>query len=203
MEDVVRMGSAFGRAPRSSRWRLLGTLVLVFAMVAPLLVACAPDAKSAASANKAKLDTELHTASTAAGVPTRRLAPIIAQENALAASTAHGSSSAYQAAADGYTKLYQQVVALEQLTPSQAQALAASDLSALQAALATTEHAGIADVTTAAQLFDSSVPLAQVQLASAKTTKDFFAVDGYLLDQNAAVTQILPDYQRSRRSPHK
>lgn len=175
---------------------LLTALVLVLAMIIPLLAACAPDAKSAASANKAKLDTELHTASTVAGVPARRLAPIIAQENALAASAASGSGSAYQTAANGYASLYQQVVALEQLTPGQAQAMAASDLSTLQADLSVAERAGIADVTTAAQLFAPSVPLAQEQLAAARTTKQYFAVDGYLLDQNAAVTQILPDYQQ-------
>ncbi|HET9109763.1 MAG TPA: hypothetical protein VFN78_02950, partial [Ktedonobacterales bacterium] len=165
-------------------------------MVAPLLTACAPDAQSAANANKTKLDTELHSASTVVGVPARRLALISAQESALAASTSSGSSAAYQAAADGYAKLYTQVVALEKLTPSEAQAQAASDLSALQASLATTEGAGITDVTSAAKRFDPSVPLAQQRLAAAKTTKDYFTVDGYLLDQSAAVTQILPDYQQ-------
>ncbi len=164
-------------------------------MIVPLLAGCAPDAKSAASANKAKLDTELHTASTVAGLPARRLAPIIAQENALDAGTASGANASYQAAADGYTKLYNQVVTLENMTPSEAQAQASNDLSALQSSLATTESAGIAGVTAAAKLFDPSVPLAQQRLAAAKTAKDYFAVDGYLLDQSAAVTQILPDYQ--------
>jgi hypothetical protein len=165
-------------------------------MVVPLLTACGPDAKSAASTNKAKLDAELHTATSVAGVPKRRLAPIIAQENTLASGTSSGTSSAYQAAADGYSKLYDQVVALEQVTPSQAQAFATSDLSTLQSSLAAAEGTGIAAVTAAAKLFDASVPAAQQQLAAAKTTKDYFAVDGYLLDQNAAVTQISPDYQQ-------
>jgi L,D-transpeptidase catalytic domain len=164
-------------------------------MAAPLLASCGPDAQAAASANKTKLDAELHTASTKAGVPARRLAPIITQEESLAATTASGSNSAYQTAADGYTTLYNQVLALEKLTPSQAQAQVTSDLSTLQAALATTENAGIADVTTAAKLFDPDVQVAQQQLAVAKTTHDYFAVDGYLLDALAAVTQMLPDYQ--------
>jgi hypothetical protein len=165
-------------------------------MIVPLLASCTPDAKSAASSNKTKLDTELHTASTKAGVPARRLAPIIAQENALAASTSSGSSSAYQTAADGYSKLYDQVVVLEKLTPSQAQALASNDLSALQSSLATTESAGIGDVTSAARLFEPSVQVAEQQLATAKSTKDYFNVDGYILDQSAAVTLILLDYQQ-------
>jgi hypothetical protein len=176
--------------------RLVGALFLSLSLVAPLLSACGPDAKSTATANKAKLDTELHTATVKAGIPTLRLAPIVAQESSLAASTSSGSSSAYQSAADGYSKLYDQVVALEKMSPSQAQAQATSDLNTFQTDLAAAKSAGIADVTTEARLFDPSVPLAQQQLAAATTTKDFFAVDGYLLDQSAAVTQILPDYQQ-------
>ncbi|HEU0028054.1 MAG TPA: L,D-transpeptidase [Ktedonobacterales bacterium] len=194
------MGSVMGRAPNpsraGSRLRFAGALLLLLSMLAPLLTACEPDAKSAANANKTKLDTELRTASTVAGVPARRLDPIIAQENSLAANTSSGSNSAYQSAADGYTKLYNQVIALEKMTPSEAQAQASGDLSALQSSLATTESSGIADVVTAAKLFDPTVPEAQQRLAVAKTTKDFFAVDGYILDQSAAVTLILPDYQQ-------
>ncbi len=170
--------------------------MLLLGVVVPLLNGCGPDAKSAAAKNKAKLDTALHAASGTAGVPARRLAPIIAQENSLNAATASGSNSVYQAAANGYTTLYNQVVALEKLTPSEAQAQAASDLSALQSALATTEGAGVADVTAAAKLFDGSVTTARQRLAAAKTTQDYFAVDGYLLEQSAAVTQMLPDYQQ-------
>ncbi|HEY7849684.1 MAG TPA: hypothetical protein VIC27_06430, partial [Ktedonobacterales bacterium] len=196
MSMVSALASVRRPSRAGSRTRLVGTLVLALSLAAPLLTGCSLFAQSAASSNKAKLDTELHTASAVTGVPARRLAPIIAQESALDASTASGSNDAYQAAADGYTKLYNQVVALEKLTPAQAQAQAASDLSALKSALATTESAGIADVTTAAQSFDPTVPVAQQQLASATTTKEYFAVDGFLLDQSAAVTQILPDYQQ-------
>ena len=184
----------------SAQTRLVGSFVLLLCMAAPLLSSCSLDgqsaAQSAASANKAKLDTELHAASAKAGVPARRLAPLIAQETTLAASTSNGSTSAYQSAAAGYTTLYTQVVALENLTPDQAHALAASDLSALQSSLATTERAGIDDVTSQARRFDPTVPQAQQQLAAATTTKEDFAVDGYVLDQLAAVTQILPIYQQ-------
>ena len=195
----LRFGSACGQALCSSgggsRQRLIGTLFLLLAMVAPLLAACAPDAQSAASANKAKLDAELHTAS-AAGVPTQRLALIAEQESALAASTSGGSNSAYQAAANGYTTLYNQVVALEKLTPDEALTQALSDLRTLQASLATTEGANIVDVTTAAKRFEPAVSTAQQRIAQASTTKAYFAADGYILDQNAAVTQMLPDYQQ-------
>jgi hypothetical protein len=190
-----------GRASHSlllrtgSRLRLVAALLLLLCVVAVALAACGPDAKLTASNNKSKLDSELTKAGTVAGVPSRRLAPIISQEDSLAANTATGSNSAYQAAADGYAKLYSQVVALEKSTPSQAEAMASSDLSQLQAALATTEGSTISDVVTAAKEFDADVPLAQDWLTSAKTTKDYFTVDNYVLDQLAAVTQILPDYQ--------
>src|SRR5262249_3866220 len=99
MEDGVRMGYAMERALRSvragSRRRLIGALFLLLMMASALLAACTPDAKSLADTNKAKLDTELHSASTVAGVPALRLAPIVSQENALAAATSSGSGSSY------------------------------------------------------------------------------------------------------------
>ena len=189
-------GGASRPARAGSRTRLVGSLLLGLAIVIPLLSGCSGNAKSTATKNKAKLDAELHTASVTAGVPARRLAPIIAQENVLDANTASGANSAYQAAANGYDSLYKQVVTLVKMTPSQAQAQAASDLSALQSTLSATEGAGIADVTAAAKRFDATVPQAQQRLAAAKTTQDYFAVDGYILDQSAAVTQMVPDYQQ-------
>jgi hypothetical protein len=179
-----------------SRVRLAGALVLLLCIAALLLASCTPDAQAAASSNKVKLDAELQSASAKAGVPARRLAPIIAQESALEANASGGSNAAYQAAADGYTTLYTQVVALENMTTPQAQAQASSDLSVLQSSLAAAENSGITDVSTAAKLFDPSVPQAQQRLAAAKSTHDYFAVDGYILDQSAAVTLLLPDYQQ-------
>lgn len=199
MQDSLRMGYVGGGAsgpPRAgSPIRLAGALLLALALFTPLLSACAPDAATTAQTNKTKLDNEL-TAATKAGVPARRLEPIIAQEDALAASTSGGSTGAYQTAATGYTTLYNQVVALTKQTPDQAQAQTTSDLGALKAALATAEGAGYADVTTAAQQFDPSVPVATQQLAAATTTRQYFAADGYILDQLAAVNLILPDYQQ-------
>ncbi len=199
MQDSSRMGFAGGRMsgpPRTgSPIRLAGALLLALTLFVPLLSACAPDAASTAQTNKTKLDTEL-SAATRAGVPARRLEPIIAQEDTLAASASGGSTGAYQTAAAGYTTLYNQVVALTKLTPGQAQAQTTSDLSALQSSLATAKGAGYADVTTAAQQFDPSVAVAQQQLTAASTTKAYFAADGYILDQLAAVNLILPDYQQ-------
>jgi hypothetical protein len=185
-----------GRAPRSSHRatpiRLAAALCLLISVGVGLLTGCAPDAKSAAQQNKTKLDTELTTAQNKAGVPAILLAPIVAQENTLATS----SGTNYQSAADGYTTLYNKVVALEKLTPSQVQARATTDLQTLQASLATTEGSGVADVTTAAKVFDPTVTQAQQQLDAAKSAKDYFAADGYILQQSGAVTQILPVYQQ-------
>jgi hypothetical protein len=191
-----------GRASHSvvsytgSRLRLVAALLLLLSVVAVLLAGCGPDAKLTASHNKSKLDTELAKARTVAWVPAVRLAPIISQEDALAANTASGQDSAYQAAADGFAKLYSRVVALDSSTPSQAQAMTASDLNQLKSSLTTADSSSIPDVVTAARQFDPSVPQAQSWLTSAQTTKEYFSVDGYVLDQLAAVTQILPDYQQ-------
>ncbi len=194
------MRTPMGRAPRplqaGSHKRLVVALLLLLSVAAALLSGCTPNAKTAASQNKTELDTALHAASTKAGVPALRLAPIIAQEDTLAASTSSGSSSAYQAAADGYVKLYNQVVALENLTSSGAKALASSDLSSLQSSLATTGSSDISDVSSKAKLFNPFVPVAQQQFAAATTAKEYFAVDSYVLDQMAGVKAILPDYQQ-------
>jgi hypothetical protein len=167
--------------------------MLLLLMTAPLLVACSTDAKATATQSKSKLDSALQSAS-AAGVPVLRLAPIIAQEETLAAATASGTNSSYQAAADGYSKLYNQVNTLEKMTPSQAQAQATGDLSTLQSSLATAQSSGIADVVNAGKLFAPSIPQAQQQLAAATTTKQYFTVDGYILTQLSAVTQLGPIY---------
>ena len=199
MEDVLRMGSPTDCEPCPARarspWRLIGALILLLLVTAPMLVACSTDAKAAASQNKTMLDSALHSA-TAKGIPALRLAPIIAQEETLAASTATDSNSAYQAAADGYSKLYNQVVNLEKMTPSEAQAQASGDLSTLESSLATAESSGVADVVNAARLFTPIVPVAQQQLSAAKTAKEYFTVDGYILTQLSAVTQLTPIYQQ-------
>ncbi len=40
------------------------------------------------------------------------------------------------------------------------------------------------------------MPVAQQQLAAAKTTKEYFTVDEYILEQLAAITQMTPDYNQ-------
>ena len=93
---------------------------------------------------------------------------------------------AYEAAA------YDQVVALEQMTPDQVQAKASDDLQALTQALQSVQDQGFVEAAT----FQPRVQQAQQQLAAATTKSDYFAADGYILDQDAAVTQIVPVYHQ-------
>ena len=78
MEDRLRRRSTLRRVPApppshlGASLCLIWVLFLVVTLIAPLLTGCAPDAQSTAHTNKAKLDAELHAASTQAGVPARR-----------------------------------------------------------------------------------------------------------------------------------
>jgi hypothetical protein len=180
-----------------SRGRGARTLWALITVVAVLVSACASSAPSdstgsAAQQNKAKLDAALQHAQTSAGVPPTVLQPIETQERALAAGIANGSDKSGQAAASGYAQLYTQVVALEQMTPDQAKAKASSDLQALTQALQAVQDQGFVEAAT----FQPHVQQAQQQLDAATTKSDYFAADGYILDQTAAVTQIIPVYHQ-------
>src|SRR5262249_40897508 len=154
--------------------------------------ACAADTRQAAQRERARLDTELQTARTDAGVPEGLLLPIEAQERALAASMASGSDKAYQDATTGYTRLYNQVVALGRMTPDQARTQTQTDLQELNAAIQEIQKQGFTKTAT----YQGRLQQAQQQFASAKTTKDYFQVDGFVQAQAAAVEQIEPVYQR-------
>jgi hypothetical protein len=167
----------------------LGLLIVVLGAT---LVGCGPDAHAAAQQNKTRLDNELHTARTTAGVPDGLLQPIETQEKALDAGTKGGSDNAYQLAADGYAKLYKQVVALENMTPNQARAQASGDLQTFTAALQQVQTAGFSE----AKPFAQQLPQAQQRLDAAKTTKDYFAADDFILQQTTAVQQIIPVYHQ-------
>jgi len=180
---------------RGSGRRWVGALyVLIIAVV--LLSGCAPgtqpSVRSAAQQNKAKLDAELRKAQTTSGIPKSVLHPIETQESALAASVTNGSDKNGQAAAKGYAILYDQVVALERMTPDQAKAKASSDLQTLTQALKAVQDQGFTEAAT----FQPRVQRAQQQIATATTTNAYFTADAYILDQSAAVTQILPVYQQ-------
>src|SRR5258708_1972445 len=191
------LSTGLSRVRVGSRGRGVRTLWALIAAVAVLVSACASSplsdsTDSAATHNKAKLDAELQHAQTNAGIPPTVLQPIKTQESALAAGIAYGSDKTGQTAAAGYTKLYDQVVALEQMTPDQVQAKASGDLQALTQPLQSVQNHGFVEAAT----FQPHVQQAQQQLAAATTKQGYFAADGYILDQDAAVTQIVPVYHQ-------
>jgi hypothetical protein len=183
-----------GRQPARARVRLAGSLCLLLVLLAAQLSGCAPDARSAAQQNKAKLDSALQKARSSVGIPDALLKPIETQEQSLAAGTANGSDTTYQNAANGYATLYDQVVALEGLTKDQVQARATSDLQTLTKDVQQAQ--AVQQVASEVAPFAQNLQQARQQLAAATTTKDFFAADGYILDQDAAVTQIVPISQQ-------
>src|SRR5258706_1217202 len=198
MEHKQQAGSPSRRTHHNHRdggRRGVGALYVVIAAVV-LLSGCAPSTqpsgRSAAQQNKVKLDAELRKAQTTAGIPKAVLHPIETQESALAASVTNGADKNGQAAAKGYANLYDQVVALERMTPDQAKAKASSDLQTLTQALKAVQDQGFTEAAT----FQPRVQQAQQQIATATTTKAYFTADAYILDQSAAVTQILPVYQQ-------
>ncbi|HEY2596237.1 MAG TPA: L,D-transpeptidase [Chloroflexota bacterium] len=174
----------------SGKTRLVMALLLALAVGATLLSGCAPSVQAAVGQNKAKLDAEIHNAELTVGVPATLLTSIASQEDTLAAGVADGTDASGQAAATGYARLYDQVVALEQLTPSQIRERATLDLQALALALQQVAGQGFTEVPT----FQANYQQAQQQLGAAQSTKELFAADGYVLDQAGAVSQIIPVY---------
>ena len=179
-----------GRAPR--RFRYLSALSLAVLALSILMTACAPDASQTAQTSKAKLDKELTTARSNPGVPESLLAPLVAQEQTLAAGTSKGTDASYQNATAGYNRLYNQVVALEHMSPDKAKALTTTDLQQLQTAIQAIDKQGFVEATDYRKRMDT----AQQQLTTAQTAKDYFKVASYVEGQIAAVSQIKPVYQQ-------
>jgi hypothetical protein len=173
----------------------LSALGVVIILASVLLSACDPGdpgVHNAAQQNKAKLDRALQTARTTYFVPDSLLLPIQTQEHTLAAGVASGSDASYQSAAAGYTRLYNQVLADEQMTPAQAQALTSTDLQQFSSALQQVQNQGFIE---AAQ-YTSKQQQAQQQFTVATTTKDYFQIARFVEAQLAAVNDIDPVYQQ-------
>ena len=186
------------RINSSSAARFSGKLGLLILAAMILLSGCSQSVSNdlaAANMNKAKLDNELHAAQVSYGIPTPLLQPIEQQESVLAAAEADGSDKTGQSAAKGYAKLDQQLVAMEKLTPTQIQQKATLDLQAFTQALQKVQAQGFVEANT----FQPHLQQAQQQLAAAATAKEYFAVDGYIVDQSNAVSQIIPIYQQMQK----
>lgn len=190
---ILARRGVFARYERMRRLvRRVSILSLAVLAMSIVLSACAPAASQTAQANKAKLDTELATARTNPGVPDSLLAPIVAQEQTLAAGTSKGTDASYQTATAGYTRLYNQVVALEQTSPDKAKTQANTDLQQLTAAIQAMNKQGFVEVA----LYQQRLDQAQTQLSTAQTTKDYFKVASYAEAQTAAVNQLEPVYKQ-------
>lgn len=174
------------------RFRYLSTLGLAVLAIGILLTACAPDANSTAQTNKTRLDRELAAARVNPGVPESLLAPLVAQEATLDAGTAKGTDASYSAAAAGYARLYNEVVALAQMSPDKAKTLANSDMQQLASAIQAIDKQGFVE----ANDYKQRMTTEQQQLATAQTTRDYFKVASYVEGQLAAVNQIEPVYQQ-------
>ena len=186
------------RINSSSAARFSGRLGLFILAAMILLSGCSQSTSNdlaAANMNKVKLDNELHTAQVSYGIPTPLLQPIEQQESTLAAAVADGSDKTGQSAANGYVKLDQQVVSMEKLTPAQIQQKATLDLQAFTQALQKVQAQSFVEANT----FQTHLQLAQQQLAAATTAKEYFAVDGYIVDQTNGVSQIIPIYQQMQK----
>lgn len=185
----------YARAARSARMpRFLATIGLGALLLSIVLSACAPSPSDVAQQNKARLDQELHNASTNMSVPDLLLQPIERQEQTVAAGTKKGSDASYQSAAASYTQLYNQVVAIEKWTPAQAHTQANADLKQLVTSVQDVQNQGFAEAGGYAQRLQQ----AQQQFSSAKTTKDYFKLDTFVQGQLAAIKQIDPVYQQMR-----
>jgi len=175
--------------------RLVSLLSLGLLLLSALLSACAQDTSAAADRAhqaQARLDQEMQTARTHLHVPDGLLQPIVDQEHTLTVGTKPGTVKAYQDAATDYAHLYDQVVAIEHMTPQQAQAQAQKDMQRFTASLQHVQDQGFVE---AAQ-YQQGLQKAQQQLDAATTTTDYFTADGFIQAQTAAVEKIEPVYQQ-------
>lgn len=154
-------------------------------------VSCALDARAAQSA-KQRLDHELQVTRATLNVPDAMLQPIVTHERNLAAATASHSAQSYQDAASGYDKLYNQVVAIEHMTPQQVRTQTQKDLQQFATSLQQVEKQGFAE----AERYRQRLQQVQQQINGAKTPKELFTLDGFVLAQTTAVQQIEPVYRQ-------
>ncbi|MGH2505777.1 MAG: hypothetical protein ACRDID_24960, partial [Ktedonobacterales bacterium] len=178
---------------RSSGWILgISSALLALTVVGSIALGFFTDAaRSAAQADKARLDQSLTNATKNMHVPPSLLAPIIKGE-AQASVGGDGAIGSYQAASSAYVGLIQQLQAIEQMSPAQAKALAQKDLTTFTSGVATLTQGSYIE----ASGYSGRLAQAQTNFTNASTTKDFFAVDSFAQAQNAAIAQFKPTYDR-------
>ncbi len=178
---------------RSSRWILIiSSVLLALVLVGSLAMGFFTDAtRSAAQRDKAQLDQTIAHARTARNVPPSLLNPI-AQSETTVAGVEDGSIGGYQAASSKYAQLTQRAVAIEQMSPAKARALAQADLTQFNTGLAALLKGNFIE----ASGYQGRYNQAQKDFAAATSTKDYFKVDSFAQQQVAAVQQFQPTYTR-------
>jgi L,D-transpeptidase catalytic domain len=147
-----------------------------------------------AQSAKAQLDSALTNATTSVNAPSGLLQPIRTQEQQVTAAN-DGSLTGWQNATTQYTKLRAQVDAITAMSPAQAQAVTQKDLLQLQTSVATLAKGNYAETAG----YQSRLQQAQSSFTNAKTTRDFFTLDGFVADQVAAVAAYKPTYDHMQQ----
>jgi lipoprotein-anchoring transpeptidase ErfK/SrfK len=170
---------------------VVGSVLVLGIMSSGLYGALTSLTQSSAQQAQAELDRSLVAVSTQMNAPAPLLQPIRLQEQQVAATT-DGSLGSWQHANTEYARLHAQVAAIQQMSPQQARALTQKDLMRLAA--------GVADLTAGkyqeAPGYQNRLRQAQDSLNATKTTRDVFTVDGYALDQLAALAAFKPTLGR-------
>lgn len=140
---------------------------------------------------KLQLDHALDDATARAHAPQGLIQPIRTQEQQVAAAT-DGSLAGWQNATKEYMRLREQVVRIVSMSPADAKALTQNDLTQLETSVATLASSKAAE----AVGYQNRLQQAQTAFRSAKTTRDFFTLDGFVQDQVAAVGAYNPTRDR-------
>lgn len=147
-----------------------------------------------AQSAKTTLDAALKDATTRMNVPDGMLQPIRTQEQQAAAKT-DGSLSGYQNAIDTYNKLTAQVKTIVNTPAPQARAMTQKDLDQFASGVDTLVKGNYIEATG----FQGRLQQAQTSFQNAKTTSDYFKVDGFVRDQVAATTAFKPTLDQIQR----
>ncbi len=184
---------AQAQSGKSSRWILvISSALLGLVLVASLATGFFTDAaRSTAQRDKARLDQTIGDARAKMNVPPSLLAPI--QKGEQQASVGNdGTIGSYQAASAAYARLTQQTMAIEQMSPAQAKALAQTDLATFVSGVATLTKGSFIE----ASGYAGRLSQAQSDFSSATTTAAYFKVDTFAQQQNAAIAMFQPTYDR-------
>lgn len=167
-------------------------LIIILVLVGDGLLGLVTHINQANAQNaKTTLDAALKDATTHMSVPEGMLQPIRTQEQQAAAAT-DGSLSGYQHATDTYTKLTAQVKTIVNMPASQARAMTQKDLDQLASGVDTLVKGKYSE----AAGYQDRLNQAQTSFQNAKTTREYFVVDGVIQDQVAAVAAFKPTYDQ-------